>query len=142
MNCPIDKTPLEKKIYEGNVEIDFCPECAGIWLDAGELEKIQEIRENDYSNKFAEHYDSRTEFESQLEEESRDCPSCDDVLIKKIYAGNSGIQIDACPACRGIWLDAGELQRLEIFFEKARAANPGASRLGLFWSGIKNFFVK
>jgi Zn-finger nucleic acid-binding protein len=25
-----------------NVEIDFCPQCRGVWLDRGELDKITE----------------------------------------------------------------------------------------------------
>jgi Zn-finger nucleic acid-binding protein len=30
-----------------NVEIDYCPECRGVWLDKGELDKI--IERSDYS---------------------------------------------------------------------------------------------
>ena len=33
----------------------------------------------------------------------------------------SGVQIDACPSCRGIWLDRGELEKL---IAKERAAAP------------------
>jgi Zn-finger nucleic acid-binding protein len=29
------------------VEIDYCPECRGVWLDRGELDKIIERAEND-----------------------------------------------------------------------------------------------
>lgn len=32
-----------------------------------------------------------------------------------------GVEIDYCPACRGIWLDRGELDKL---LEKAAAAAP------------------
>jgi hypothetical protein len=28
--------------YKNSVEIDYCPECGGIWLDQGELRKIVE----------------------------------------------------------------------------------------------------
>lgn len=39
MNCPKCLTPLT--IGErNNVEIDYCQTCRGIWLDAGELDKI------------------------------------------------------------------------------------------------------
>ena len=33
------------------VEIDYCPDCRGIWLDRGELEKIIERSADHYSNK-------------------------------------------------------------------------------------------
>jgi Zn-finger nucleic acid-binding protein len=40
MKCPIC-AEIELKIAERDgVEIDFCPECQGVWLDRGELDKI------------------------------------------------------------------------------------------------------
>ncbi|SIO46058.1 hypothetical protein SAMN05444722_2304 [Rhodovulum sp. ES.010] len=41
MKCPIDGTELVMTERSG-VEIDYCPECRGIWLDRGELDKIVE----------------------------------------------------------------------------------------------------
>ena len=39
MMCPNGHAPLQ--IAERNgVEIDYCPECRGVWLDRGELDKI------------------------------------------------------------------------------------------------------
>ncbi len=37
--CSIDGTPLTEMIKNG-VTIDVCPECKGVWLDRGELEKL------------------------------------------------------------------------------------------------------
>ncbi len=42
MNCPICNVPLAKSEKQG-VEIDYCPQCRGIWLDRGELNKIIEL---------------------------------------------------------------------------------------------------
>ena len=39
MKCPIDDSPLSVSSRDG-VEIDFCPQCRGVWLDRGELDKI------------------------------------------------------------------------------------------------------
>src|SRR5262245_61176127 len=39
------------------------------------------------------------------------CPKCNTELIKKFYKGM--IEIDACPSCRGMWLDFDELDKLE-----------------------------
>lgn len=41
MKCPIDGTTLLMTTRSG-IEIDYCPECRGIWLDRGELDKIIE----------------------------------------------------------------------------------------------------
>ncbi len=39
MHCPIDGTQLVMADRQG-VEIDYCPQCRGVWLDRGELDKI------------------------------------------------------------------------------------------------------
>lgn len=41
MKCPNDNTTLVMTERSG-VEIDYCPECRGVWLDRGELDKIIE----------------------------------------------------------------------------------------------------
>ncbi|GFO56958.1 hypothetical protein GMSM_39650 [Geomonas sp. Red276] len=42
MKCPVC-TGIDLKIADRNgVEIDYCPECRGVWLDRGELDKILE----------------------------------------------------------------------------------------------------
>ena len=37
------------------------------------------------------------------------CPTCTDTPL--VMAERQGVEIDYCPACRGIWLDRGELER-------------------------------
>jgi Zn-finger nucleic acid-binding protein len=39
MNCPVCKVELKMADRQG-VEIDYCPQCRGVWLDRGELDKI------------------------------------------------------------------------------------------------------
>jgi len=39
MQCPVDGTQLVMTERSG-VEIDYCPQCRGVWLDRGELDKI------------------------------------------------------------------------------------------------------
>lgn len=38
------------------------------------------------------------------------CPSCPDTML--VMTDRQGVEIDYCPACRGIWLDRGELDKL------------------------------
>lgn len=59
MNCPCCKNIVLMRSDKHGVEIDFCPNCRGIWLDKGELEKIIE-RDNLYANqntRFEKNYD-------------------------------------------------------------------------------------
>ena len=44
------------------------------------------------------------------------CPSCKTPLS---IADRSGIEIDFCPTCRGVWLDRGELDKI---IERSAAA--------------------
>lgn len=47
MKCPVDDSDLSISSREG-IEIDFCPQCRGVWLDRGELDKIIERAANAY----------------------------------------------------------------------------------------------
>ena len=48
MPCPVCKVPLTMSERQG-VEIDYCPQCRGVWLDRGELDKIIERSANENS---------------------------------------------------------------------------------------------
>jgi len=48
------------------------------------------------------------------------CPNDATVLV---MSERSGIEIDYCPTCRGVWLDRGELDRIIERFE----GRPGGS---------------
>ncbi len=41
MQCPICNVALSMSDRQG-IEIDYCPQCRGVWLDRGELDKIIE----------------------------------------------------------------------------------------------------
>jgi uncharacterized protein len=38
------------------------------------------------------------------------CPRCENVVLEEI--DRSGVTVDRCTSCRGIWLDRGELEKL------------------------------
>ncbi len=48
MKCPVCKDVTLLMSEKKGVEIDYCPECRGIWLDRGELEKIMEKEEKTF----------------------------------------------------------------------------------------------
>lgn len=51
------------------------------------------------------------------------CPSCN---VSLVMTERSGIEIDYCPECRGVWLDRGELDK--IIERSAPFAPPPAAR--------------
>jgi Zn-finger nucleic acid-binding protein len=46
MPCPVCRVSLVMSERQG-VEIDYCPQCRGVWLDRGELDKIIERSRQD-----------------------------------------------------------------------------------------------
>ena len=48
MKCPVCKDVTLLMTEKKGIEIDYCPECRGIWLDRGELEKLIENEEKTY----------------------------------------------------------------------------------------------
>lgn len=46
MKCPVCNDVRMREVEKDGVMIDVCPDCKGVWLDRGELEKLMnEIRE-------------------------------------------------------------------------------------------------
>ncbi len=42
MQCPVCTTQALVMSERQGIEIDYCPQCRGVWLDRGELDKIIE----------------------------------------------------------------------------------------------------
>lgn len=51
------------------------------------------------------------------------CPVDNETLV---MADRSGVEIDYCPKCRGVWLDRGELDKIIDRAQGASAAAPAA----------------
>ncbi len=53
------------------------------------------------------------------------CPTCHDATL--IVIDRQSVEIDYCPACRGIWLDRGELEKLIDLATKVAAPTESES---------------
>ncbi len=42
MQCPVCSNTLLVMSERQGIEIDYCPQCRGVWLDRGELDKLIE----------------------------------------------------------------------------------------------------
>ncbi|UNK58531.1 zf-TFIIB domain-containing protein [Pseudoxanthomonas daejeonensis] len=47
MHCPACKTVTLAMTERQGIEIDYCPECRGVWLDRGELDRLLARAETD-----------------------------------------------------------------------------------------------
>ena len=45
MKCPKDGADLQEREFQ-HVKVDVCPECKGMWLDAGELDMLKYVNQN------------------------------------------------------------------------------------------------
>lgn len=67
MKCPVCKEVTLVMSDKNGIEIDYCPECRGVWLDRGELDKIIDRAEDPKSSqKFDDreqrHFDSEQDY--------------------------------------------------------------------------------
>lgn len=67
MKCPVCNDVRMREVEKDGVLIDVCPDCKGVWLDRGELEKLMsEIREirpafNEWYERREDRYEDRYE---------------------------------------------------------------------------------
>ncbi|MHC4623836.1 MAG: TFIIB-type zinc ribbon-containing protein [Planctomycetota bacterium] len=104
MDCPVcDNAMITLELAE--VEIDYCTDCQGIWLDAGELEMLL-----DNPQQAKELLDS-FKFDTACTEKPRKCPICLKKM-RKVLVGRSDppVLLDKCARGDGLWFDKGELE--------------------------------
>ncbi len=88
------------------VEIDYCPNCKGIWLDTGELELLIE----DETEK--ERLLSSFRKQEQTKEKKYRCPVCRKKMDKVLLNDDDPVIIDKCKKSHGLWFDKNELYLL------------------------------
>lgn len=134
MKCQRCQIALQSRTYEADVQVDECPGCGGLWLDARELERIEEVVANDYKVQLASpDYLPDRSYEMALQKSRPDicCPKCGQPMSKTECHPTSMVLVDVCPGCAGLWMDRGEVQSLEVFFERMRLEEREAAKLGL-----------
>lgn len=90
----------------GSVEVDECSSCKGIWLDKGELGEAEELADPNLNWLDFEIWKHEDQFKSK--DGAVDCPTCNIPTVGIEY-GHTGVNIDYCKNCHGVWLDKDEL---------------------------------
>ncbi|MGA1819464.1 MAG: zf-TFIIB domain-containing protein [Thermoplasmatota archaeon] len=88
--------------------LDVCRECHGIWFDPTELEDLMGK---------GSPVELLIRITDQLKGEELLCPVCDKKMVtKEVY----DVYVDLCEDCNGIWMDAGETEKVWERDERSR----------------------
>ncbi|MGI5860715.1 MAG: zf-TFIIB domain-containing protein [Myxococcales bacterium] len=106
--CPTCCTLLSRRNTAG-VEYDGCLWCGGLWIDRDELQAL--AKQPDQLRAVAATFRSGLG-RSNAAGRSRECPRCEAPLAQLELDDLSGVQLDHCRRCDGIWLDHGEAEQI------------------------------
>ena len=107
MDCPVCKDSAMIVLELDEVEVDYCTECEGIWLDAGELELL--LGGASQSEALLASFQP-----TNTSEQKRKCPICLKKMDKVLVGSEGKLPelIDRCGHNHGLWFDRGELQNV------------------------------
>ena len=119
MKCPNCNSLLRSITYEG-IAIETCNTCGGEYLDAGELGHVvraREVRFNENERRAIAAAVKITPVELKDVDRDLTCPKCGGQTDAINYGGDTGIIIDRCTGCSGVWLDKEELEKIQMVIE-------------------------
>jgi len=106
MLCPICKKHLEQIIFY-TTEVDYCPKCLGLWFEKDELRLAKDERDRELRWLDVDLWKEKEKF--KIAYGIRLCPNCR-LPLYEVYYGDSGVIVDVCNLCEGVWLDRGEFK--------------------------------
>ncbi len=86
------------------VEVDYCTNCYGIWLDDGELELLMADSEEKMKLLGSFVVDKKNK------EKKIKCPICLKKMDKVLCGTENKVTLDKCKRHHGIWFNKGELE--------------------------------
>ena len=95
----------EARVTSSSVKVDCCPECKGVWFDAGELNAVLSVASKELKVP-----------PSAKKSVVHSCPQCHSALYRFQYP-QTYVKIEMCKKCGGLWLDAGEFNEIKAVRE-------------------------
>lgn len=114
MNCPICKKPLEEMIL-ASAAVNYCPFCLGLWFEEDELRQVKDAKDRNLRWFDIDLWRDKEKF--KISHGGRLCPSCR-LPLYEVYYGDSGLIVDICNVCEGVWLDGGEFAKIISWLKK------------------------
>jgi len=132
MICPACKNNMIV-VEHHQIELDYCPQCQGVWFDSGELELLVERLKLGDTELFLRSILRTTE--AQSTEKKRRCPICTQKMKKTTIGEEPRILIDACQRGDGLWFDGGEMTQLLKQLVRIPAGGPDSRQQVLSFLG-------
>lgn len=117
IDCPKCRAPM-KHLRVGDVLIDRCHGCGGLWLDALEKDKLAGDR------KAAAAADQPATVGAAPARAGMKCPRDRSDLIEMRDIQQPHVHFESCTVCGGVFLDAGELKDLSVHTLRERLLGP------------------
>ncbi len=120
MECPQCRHGFRPVEYEG-MTIHTCDGCGGEFIDPEALAHIVQCRKQRFdASVMAECAQTSPTFGVPAAELGRElcCPACAEPMAVLNFANDTGVCVDRCPACGGIWLDHMELEKVQTLLER------------------------
>jgi len=114
LKCPICKKLLSSAILF-NVEVNYCPNCLGLWFEENELRLAKDEKDKDLQWLDVDLWKDEKKF--KIFPGIRLCPSCR-MPLYEVYYGDSGVIVDVCNLCHGVWLDRAEFKKIIDYLHK------------------------
>ena len=108
MICPKCKQDMIV-VEHRQVELDYCPKCAGVWFDAGELDLLLQCLKLSSPELVIRNIVELPATDSP--HKPLKCPICRQGM-KEVAIGQPAIHIDVCRRTDGLWFDGGEVHEL------------------------------
>ena len=99
-------TSVLDKARVGDVEVDLCPSCGGLWLDHGEIERLGRGKPDELNRLRTALTGSAKPDDAS--ESTNTCPACPGQLDVVVLGP---VKVEYCNKCHGIFLDKGELDQ-------------------------------
>lgn len=115
MQCLKCHTNLEAINFRG-IMVNECPKCQGRWFDRAELRKAKDNTDEDLCWLDFDPFVAKNDRFYAVSKESGECPKCTRKMLSMTY-GNSGVIIDKCDQCEGVWLQEGEFRKIIVYLE-------------------------
>lgn len=126
--CPRCQHGLDE-VQIGGVNVEGCAGCGGVWFDNAELGAVARLQSGEMLALEDQFLPGDA---APMLQDKMHCPTCQVALFAFEFPHSPGITLDACPQCKGIWADDGELQAIYLRMAGAQAAatlqNPDSRR--------------
>jgi Zn-finger nucleic acid-binding protein len=96
---------MMETVAHAGIEVERCPDCGGLWLDMGEREQLKTAPGAEALDTGDTTIGQRMNMMGRIR-----CPVCGAHMIRMVDNQQPHIWYESCPACYGVFFDAGEFK--------------------------------